>query len=482
LEICRVSAEENVVSVSGEVAAAMEDVVAEFLVLKHVECLLGQANAALASSSAISSDICNTAADTSELDIDYPTFSPIDTCESTVLTTPPCKSGFFDAEYASFGQREAMEEACVSCSPLPLAEAPTSWIQHHGLSHVDLDNLQCAPGSPAGCTATQVQLNGEYSPGPLVRVDNGHTTYRRTDQNSCPEGFKIYSPRSAEDWRTIEASVNFAEFNSPYNIVDVTRPSQGCGGCTGNAMNSDNAAQVASGWTTDDGSPWFLRHGAFGEPNGDYTANCYLHLWSPSNGEVYCHDGSCHYHSNRYLCQLRTDYAPPASATGVHPPNPAGTLYRLDVTENVQSNHWCIDQLAFYDEQGNKVPTESSRAQAQSQLGGINPNDRHFVGNAFGDVPGPTIAEGDGNYYCSQAGMPNGWLRYQFGSATAPIAAYQIDCLYMHNVRRDDWAPVSWQMSRSYDNGQTWTLIDEQSGQDDWLCHGDGIVFPLDGR
>jgi hypothetical protein len=314
LEICRVSAEENFVSVSGEVAAAMEDVVAEFLVLKHVECLLGQANAALASSSAISSDACNTAADTSELDIDYPTFSPIDTCESSVLTTPPCKSGFFDAEYASFGQREAMEEVCISCSPLPLADAPTSWIQHHGLTHVDLDNLQCAPGSPSGCTATLVQLNGEYSPGPLVRVDNGHTTYRRTDQNSCPEGFKIYSPRSAEDWRTIEASVNFNEFNSPYNIVDVTRPSQGCGGCTGNAMNSDNAAQVGSGWTTDDGSPWFLRNGAFGEPNGDYTANCYLHLWSPSNGEVYFNDGSCHYHSNRYLCQLRIDHEPAAPA------------------------------------------------------------------------------------------------------------------------------------------------------------------------
>lgn len=199
-----------------------------------------------------------------------------------------------------------MEEACVECSALPLAEAPVSWIRRHGLSHVDLDNLQCAEGSPSGCTAVQVQLNGEFSPGPLVRVDNGHTTYRSTDQNSCPAGFKIYSPRSRDDWRTIQASINIDTLASPHHIVDVTRPENGCGGCTSHQMNSDTPGQ--SSWVTEDGSPWFLRDSHYGEPNGDYTANCYLALWAPSDGQVNFNDGSCHYHSNKYLCQLRTDY------------------------------------------------------------------------------------------------------------------------------------------------------------------------------
>ena len=47
-------------------------------------------------------------------------------------------------------------------------------------------------------------------------------------------------------------------------------------------MNSGNAAQGT--WKTADHSPWWLRKTTYNEPNGDYSANCYLDLWhNPPN-------------------------------------------------------------------------------------------------------------------------------------------------------------------------------------------------------
>merc|ERR1719446_1177805 len=115
-------------------------------------------------------------------------------------------------------------------------------------------------------------------------------------------GMKIFSPSSREDWKTFIASAK--SLREPHWIIDVTRPQNGCGGCTRNSMNSGNSAQ--STWKTEDGSPWWLRNSRYGEPNGDYTANCYLDLWhSPRNeNSVTFNDGRCNYHSRSYYCQL----------------------------------------------------------------------------------------------------------------------------------------------------------------------------------
>jgi len=88
---------------------------------------------------------------------------------------------------------------------------------------------------------------------------------------------------------------------NPFLIVDITRNENGCGGCS-SAMNSDNSAQ--SSWTTTDGSPWWLRDSNYGEPNGDYHANCYLYVHGTNNPEaLYFNDANCLYHSSSYLCQ-----------------------------------------------------------------------------------------------------------------------------------------------------------------------------------
>eukprot|EP00913_Durusdinium_trenchii_P012748 g11970.t1 len=106
-----------------------------------------------------------------------------------------------------------------------------------------------------------------------------------------------------EDWQTIVALGVLGEVAAPHVIFDVTQKSNGCGGCTQKAMNSEEAGQ--SMWKTIDGSDWWLRDTPFGEPNGDYHANCFLGLWLPpqGNGEMKFNDYNCQYHSTKYLCQ-----------------------------------------------------------------------------------------------------------------------------------------------------------------------------------
>jgi hypothetical protein len=159
-----------------------------------------------------------------------------------------------------------------------------------------------AKGSPSSCKCERQTLNGPYS-GAMVKCTNCIDIYRSKDQNSCPTGTKLFAPRSRSEWSTFIKSAG--PLRAPHWIVDVTRPQNGCGGCTRHVMNSGVKAQ--STWRTIDGSPWWLRSRGYNEPNGDYTANCYLDLWrTPSNADsVTWNDGSCNYHSKSYYCQTQ---------------------------------------------------------------------------------------------------------------------------------------------------------------------------------
>jgi len=163
-------------------------------------------------------------------------------------------------------------------------------------------NTNPAKGSPKTCKCDRVTLNGPFSPGPLVKCVNCRDIRRTADKSSCPDGTKLFSPRSRTDWKTFIASAR--PLRAPNWIIDVTRPQNGCGGCTRNAMNSANKAQQS--WKTQDDSPWWLRSTRYNEPNGDYHANCFLDLWhTPRNSNsVTWNDGSCSYHAKSYYCQL----------------------------------------------------------------------------------------------------------------------------------------------------------------------------------
>jgi hypothetical protein len=53
----------------------------------------------------------------------------------------------------------------------------------------------CRSGSPGDCTASPVHLGGAYgstySAGALIHVQHGHSVYKSTQTNSCPENWKV---------------------------------------------------------------------------------------------------------------------------------------------------------------------------------------------------------------------------------------------------------------------------------------------------
>merc|ERR1719407_225676 len=165
--------------------------------------------------------------------------------------------------------------------------------------------LKCRSGSASNCKTSTIKTP-KYSAGNLVRIHNGRRVRKSTETDSCPDGFKIWSPRNKNDWIKVYNAMgkNINNYpKRPHFIVDVTRPANGCGGCTKYAMKSTTAQQGS--WRTTDRSAWWLRDARYNEPNGDYHANCYLHIYDVNPNNVRFNDGSCSYHSNSYLCQPR---------------------------------------------------------------------------------------------------------------------------------------------------------------------------------
>jgi len=179
-----------------------------------------------------------------------------------------------------------------------------------------------AEGSPEGCTCTKLELaaDSDYSAGALLKCENCLDVYKKGQQNSCPENTKLFAPQSREDWKTFFASGG-APLYAPDWIVDVTRSANGCSpedpganppdlNCTFSEMNSMNAKHHT--WTTEDGSPWWLRSSTYEEPTADYEADCYPALAPPVEGEeaaainedsITFAVNQCDYHATSYYCQ-----------------------------------------------------------------------------------------------------------------------------------------------------------------------------------
>ena len=164
--------------------------------------------------------------------------------------------------------------------------------------------MKCAAGSAANCKVTSIPVPG-YSTGNFIqKVTNGLKVSKSTEPNSCPTGWKIWSPRNKNDWTIVYNALgkNFANYpKAPYLIVDVTRSANGCSGCKDHAMKSTVKEQ--SSWKTSDGSAWWLRDTKYTEPSGDYHANCFLLVTKADPDNVEFNDGDCGYSSTDYLCQ-----------------------------------------------------------------------------------------------------------------------------------------------------------------------------------
>lgn len=145
----------------------------------------------------------------------------------------------------------------------------------------------CSEGSPQNCKLEWIELKGTYSASMLVKISGGLETQKSSLANSCPLGWKIFSPQSKQDWITVGKSTSLPR--DPHTIVDVTRKVDGCSKCTDYAMNSK--VQQQSTWRTIDGTPWWLRDTKYIQPSGNYIARCYLNIQAVSAaGEIQFND------------------------------------------------------------------------------------------------------------------------------------------------------------------------------------------------
>jgi len=182
---------------------------------------------------------------------------------------------------------------------LPMLAKGQESVECSGMTEI---SLKPRKDSPDSCKCERVTLNGPYSAKAMVKCTNCKDIRGTDDQASCPKGTKLFSPASKSDWETFFASAG--RLASPKWIVDVTKPTGG-GKKSKSAMNSGNRKQRANGWRTSDGSPWWLRSTEYGEPNGNYHANCYLGLHGSTLPTLTFDDANCAYHSKSYYCQLK---------------------------------------------------------------------------------------------------------------------------------------------------------------------------------
>merc|ERR1719433_1394444 len=84
--------------------------------------------------------------------------------------------------------------------------------------------------------------------------------------------------------------------------------------------------------------------------------------------------------------------------------------YRIDVSQNLGGNYWCIEELSFYDMTGSRLVLDKSLGSAQTMY-----SSSYSAEHAFNEQ-----TDGDGseftNYYCSENGITTGWLMYDFQS------------------------------------------------------------------
>ncbi len=131
-------------------------------------------------------------------------------------------------------------------------------------------------------------------------VNAGKTTFKYTEDNSCKDyGMDIVMPRSNAQWTWM-----LAKYDSSYfaTIPGVYKTGDG-GNYTGCAMR--HPASYGGGcndWQVGDGGRWWLRDSNYGEPNGDYQANCWLSMYKFDPNDIQFNDGTCSYSTSKYLC------------------------------------------------------------------------------------------------------------------------------------------------------------------------------------
>ena len=152
-------------------------------------------------------------------------------------------------------------------------------------------------------------------------VSSGINTCRRTTQQ-LSLGNRHARPQNVCN-RT-KASQSTRDSVGPGGVYGTNN---GCGGCTGNAMNSGVSAQSATGPRLGP-APGSRRalvppQAPYSEPNGDYTKDCWLSIYGWDDNGCRSTTGAGH---TVYVCSTNdshtTRVAPPANPTPYAPPPP----------------------------------------------------------------------------------------------------------------------------------------------------------------
>jgi len=136
-------------------------------------------------------------------------------------------------------------------------------------------------------------------------VNGGARTYRTSDHTSCKDrNFDLFAPRDSseyEDGRVAAQNLGYSNLG-PLGIYKAS----GGGSATGLGFHSSGMG--TRGWTSINGhNSFWASNASYSEPNGDYTAYCWLSINYDGSGRVQTNwnDAGCTYSYTSYLCQAK---------------------------------------------------------------------------------------------------------------------------------------------------------------------------------
>ncbi|MEI7750071.1 MAG: glycine-rich domain-containing protein [Candidatus Moraniibacteriota bacterium] len=154
-------------------------------------------------------------------------------------------------------------------------------------------------GSPFQAYCDMTTDGGGYT---YYAISSGLTTYKSTDNNSCKAlGMDIVIPRTQAHFTALYAKYGASYFATVPGVYG-TVP----GNYTNCSMrNPTSYGSGCSNWYALDGGKWWLRDSAYSQPDGNYTAYCWLAMGSwatPVISSLSFDDWNCNYSTSSYIC------------------------------------------------------------------------------------------------------------------------------------------------------------------------------------
>ncbi len=189
-----------------------------------------------------------------------------------------------------------------SCNTYRNPTAPNiySWDTGNGNYWIDVDGT--GPLAPLQVYCDMLSDGGWYT---YYAINSGLSTSAYTDNDSCKVlGLQMVIPRSKSHWLSMTSKYDSSYFAT---VPGIYSPVGGTSYTS--CIMRDHA--VYSTWCPDwqalDGGHWWIRDTVFNEPNGDYTAGCWLSTYgwvtatTINNGQS-INDYNCNNSTTKYIC------------------------------------------------------------------------------------------------------------------------------------------------------------------------------------